>query len=189
MGMSWLFGRGNAPRAPVIVAFLVLLNALLLRAIEPPGLVRLRDFAFDAYQRVKPRDPPADMPVRVVDIDEAALAEYGQWPWPRTVVAELVDRLTEAGVAVIAFDVVFAEADRSSLKQLAKRLPEEMRDSDMRRMLESLPDNDEVLAESIAQSSVVTGFAFDMKGKTGSPRRLWGVATIPASRIRRPCQG
>ena len=116
------------------------------------------------------------MPVRIIDIDEAALAEYGQWPWPRTVVAELVDRLTEAGVAVIAFDVVFAEADRSSLKQLAKRLPEEMRDSDMRRMMESLPDNDEVLAESIAQSAVVTGFAFDAKGKTGPPRRIWGVA-------------
>ena len=174
--MSWLFGRGNAPRAPVIVAFLVLANALLLRAIEPPAVVRLRDFAFDSYQRVKPRDPLPDMPVRIIDIDEAALAEYGQWPWPRTVVAELVDRLTEAGVAVIAFDVVFAEADRSSLKQLAKRLPEEMRDSDMRRMMESLPDNDEVLAESIAQSAVVTGFAFDAKGKTGPPRRIWGVA-------------
>src|ERR1700731_355953 len=176
MGMSWLFGRSNAPRAPVIVALLVLLNALVLRAVDPPGVVRIRDFAFDAYQRIKPREPPADMPVRIVDIDEAALAEYGQWPWPRTTVAELVDKLTAAGAAVIAFDVVFAEADRSSLKQLAKRLPEEMRDSDMRRMMESLPDNDEVLAESIAQSSVVTGFAFDVKAKTGAPRRLWGVA-------------
>ena len=152
--MSWLFGRGNAPRAPIVVAFLVLVSALILRAVEPPSLVRLRDFAFDSYQRVKPREPLPDMPVRIVDIDEAALAEYGQWPWPRTVVADLVDRLTEAGVAVIAFDVVFAEPDRSSLRQLAKRLPEEMRDSDMRRMMEALPDNDEVLAESMAQSAI-----------------------------------
>jgi adenylate cyclase len=176
MGMSWLFGRGNAPRAPVVVAFLVLLNALVLRAVDPSGVVRIRDFAFDAYQRIKPREPPADMPVRIVDIDEAALAEHGQWPWPRTTVAELVDKLTAAGAAVIAFDMMFAEADRSSLKQLAKRLPEEMRDSDMRRTMEALPDNDEVLAESIAQSSVVTGFAFDVKAKKGAPRRLWGVA-------------
>jgi len=176
MSMSWLFGRGNAPRAPIVVAFLVLVSALILRAVEPPGLVRLRDFAFDSYQRVKPREPLPDMPVRIIDIDEAALAEYGQWPWPRTVVADLVDRLTEAGVAVIAFDVVFAEPDRSSLRQLAKRLPEEMRDSDMRRMMEALPDNDEVLAESIAQSAVVTGFAFDAKGRTGPPHRFWGVA-------------
>jgi len=176
MGMSWLFGRGNAPRAPIVVALLVLANALIMRVVDPPSLVRLRDFAFDSYQRVKPREPLPDMPVRVVDIDEAALAEYGQWPWPRTVVAELVDRLTEAGVAVIAFDVVFAEPDRSSLRQLAKRLPEETRDSDMRRMMEALPDNDEVLAESIAQSTVVTGFAFDAKGRTTAPHRFWGVA-------------
>jgi len=75
MRMTWLFGHGNAPRAPVIVALLVLLNALALRAADPEALVRLRDLSFDAYQRIKPREVPADLPVRIVDIDEAALAE------------------------------------------------------------------------------------------------------------------
>jgi adenylate cyclase len=176
MGMSWLFGRNNAPRAPVIVALLVLVNALVLRVIDPPALIRFRDLAFDAYQRVKPRVPEPDMPVRIVDIDEASLAEYGQWPWPRTVVAELVNKLAAAGTAVVAFDVVFAEPDRSSLRILAKSLPEEMRDSDMRRMMEALPDNDEVLSEAMTQMPVVTGFGFDSKAQTGAPRRLWGVA-------------
>ncbi len=176
MSMSWLFGKGNAPRAPVLVALLVLLNALALRVIDPPSLVRLRDFAFDAYQRVKPREVKDDLPVHIIDIDEASLAEYGQWPWPRTVVGDLVDKLADAGVAVIAFDVVFSEADRSSLRVLARSLPEEMRDTDMRRMMEALPDNDEVLGEALAKAPVVTGFAFDAKGKTGAPRRLWGVA-------------
>jgi adenylate cyclase len=174
--MRWLFGRGNAPRAPVLVALLVLLNALALRVVDPPALVRLRDSAFDAYQRLKPREVEADLPVHIIDIDEAALAEYGQWPWPRTLVADLVDKLAEAGVAVIAFDVVFSEADRSSLRVLARSLPEEMRDTDMRRMMEALPDNDEVLAEALAKAPVVTGFAFDSKGKTGAPRKQWGVA-------------
>jgi adenylate cyclase len=176
MGMSWLFGRKGAPRAPVMVALLVLLNALVLRVVDPPGLVRFRDLAFDAYQRIKPRVPEPDMPVRIIDIDEASLAEYGQWPWPRNQIAELVEKLAAAGTAVIAFDVVFAEADRSSLKILAKSLPEEMRDSDMRRMMEALPDNDEVLSEAFDETAVVTGFGFDSKGKTGAPRRLWGVA-------------
>ncbi len=176
MSMRWLFGEGNKPRAPVVVAFLVLLNALLLRIGDPPGIARIRDFAFDSFQRLKPRELVADMPVRIVDIDEASLAEYGQWPWPRTLVATLVDKLTEAGAAVIAFDVVFAERDRSSLDVIAQNLPEAVRDSDLRRMMEALPDNDEVLAEAIARSTVVTGFAFDPKGKTGSPRRDWGFA-------------
>jgi adenylate cyclase len=158
------------------VALLVLLNALVLRAFDPPSLVRLRDFAFDAYQRIKPREAQDDLPVHIIDIDEAALAEYGQWPWPRTVVADLIDKLADAGVAVVAFDIVFSEADRSSLRVLARSLPEEMRDTDMRRMMEALPDNDEVLAEALAKAPVVTGFAFDAKGKTGAPRRVWGVA-------------
>jgi len=174
--MTWLFGHGNAPRAPVLVALLVLLNALLLRAIDPDALVRLRDLSFDAYQRIKPREVPADLPVRIVDIDEAALAEYGQWPWPRDTVARLVNRLREQGAAVIAFDVVFAEADRHSPAAIASNLPESIRDSDVRRTLESLPNYDEVLAEAMARANVVTGFAFDPNAKGKPPRRMWGVA-------------
>ena len=176
MRMTWLFGHGNAPRAPVLVALLVLLSALFLRGVDPDALVRLRDLAFDGYQRLKPRAVPDDLPVRIVDIDEAALEEYGQWPWPRTLLARMVDRLREQGAAVIAFDVVFAEQDRSSFSVVAKNLPESVRDSDLRRTMESLPDNDEVFAEAIARANVVTGFAFDANAKGVAPRRMWGVA-------------
>jgi len=121
MRMAWLFGRNNV-RAPWIVALLVLINALLLRALDPVELTRVRDFAFDSYQRLKPRTYRPATPVRIVDIDEAALAEFGQWPWPRTIVARLVDKLTEKGAAVIAFDVVFAEPDRSSISRMVRDL-------------------------------------------------------------------
>src|SRR6478752_8537654 len=125
MGLGWLFGRDKAPRAPIVVAFLVLMNALFLRIADPPALSRLRDIAFDNYQRLKPREFTADTPVRIVDIDEAALAQFGQWPWPRTIVARLVEKLAEKGAAVIAFDVVFAEPDRSSISQVVKALPDD----------------------------------------------------------------
>src|SRR5262245_2261131 len=176
MGMTWLFGHGNAPRAPVLVALLVLLNALLLRGADPDALVRLRDLAFDSYQRIKPRTVPDDLPVRIVDIDEAALQEYGQWPWPRNLMARMVDRIREQGAGVIAFDVVFAESDRSSPSMVAKNLPEAIRNSDVRRTLESLPGTDELLAEAMARTNVVTGFAFDANAKGPAPRRLWGIA-------------
>jgi adenylate cyclase len=52
--------------------------------------------------------------VRVVDIDEAALAAEGQWPWPRDRLALLVERLSELGAAVIAIDMLFPEPDRWS---------------------------------------------------------------------------
>ena len=59
-------------RAPWIVAILVLLNALLLRAVDPPELSRLRDIAFDNYPAHQAPRPTIAMPVRIVDIDEAA---------------------------------------------------------------------------------------------------------------------
>ena len=58
---------------------------------------------------------------QIVDIDDASLARIGQWPWPRTQLAELLERLTQAGAAAIAFDMVFAERDRSSPEQVLKQ--------------------------------------------------------------------
>jgi adenylate cyclase len=174
--MSWLFGHGKGGRTSVIVAFLVLLGALGLRAADPPEMAQLRDFAFDSYQRLKPRIPPEEMPVRIVDIDEAALAEYGQWPWPRSVLATLVDKLVEKGAAVIAFDVIFAEPDRTSIGRLVRALPDEEETREIRRLAEKFPDNDEIFSESIRDAPVVTGFGFDLQGSKKPPRRVAGVA-------------
>ena len=66
----------------------------------------LRNGLFDQYQRWHPRDY-VEAPVRIVDIDEESLSRLGQWPWPRTKVAELLDKLGAAGVAVVGFDVLF----------------------------------------------------------------------------------
>ena len=85
----------------------------LLRAGEPYPLVAARETVFDYYQQLQPR-PSADLPVLVVDIDEASLARHGQWPWPRDLMATLTRRLGELGAAVVAFDMLFAEPDRAS---------------------------------------------------------------------------
>jgi adenylate cyclase len=102
----------------------ILLTAVLIRVADPFVIQALRLISFDYYQRLTPQRYDPDTPVRVVDIDEASLARVGQWPWPRTVVADLLDRLGKADAAVVAFDVQFAEADRTSLEQIVRRLPE-----------------------------------------------------------------
>ena len=84
-----------------------------MRLAAPDLLERLSLIAFDLYQRAAPREA-GDAPIRIVDIDERSLKELGQWPWPRAVVAQLVDSLREAGAAVVAFDIDFAEPDRTS---------------------------------------------------------------------------
>ena len=175
MRMGWLFGRNNV-RAPWIVALLVLVNALLLRALDPTGLTRLRDVAFDSFQRIKPRTYHPATPVRIVDIDEAALAEFGQWPWPRTIVARLIDKLTEKGAAVIAFDVVFAEPDRSSISRMVKDLVAYTDPETVQKLAAAIQDNDKVLADAIAHSRVVLGFGFDPHGGSQPPKRMFGTA-------------
>lgn len=102
-------------RAGALLFGAMLVVALMaLRAADPYAVQVARETTFDVFQQIKPRTVPDDLPVRVLDIDEASLAAVGQWPWSRDVMAKIADRLTELGAAVIAFDVLFAEPDRLS---------------------------------------------------------------------------
>src|SRR5580704_13741473 len=93
---------------------LVLLFALVpLRLADPRPLAELRVRTFDLFQVLWPREQTS-RPVVIVDIDEESLKEIGQWPWPRTTVADLVNKITALGAVTIGFDIVFAEPDRMS---------------------------------------------------------------------------
>jgi len=97
--------------------------AVLLRYLDPFFVRSLRLIAFDYYQRLDPEKYNADLPIRIVDIDEESLSKIGQWPWPRTVMRDLTLDLASAGAAAIAFDILFAEPDRTSIEEIVKRLP------------------------------------------------------------------
>jgi adenylate cyclase len=141
------------------------------------GLVeRLSTLCIDLYQRASPR-PYVPAPVRIVDIDDASLAEIGQWPWPRTQLARLVDKLTEAGAAVIAFDVVFAEPDRTSPAALTTMLGKAGEDvAALAPLIERLPDHDAVLAEAFKRTKVVAGEILTTGGETGPSPAKAGFA-------------
>src|ERR1700719_3985972 len=95
----------------ICLAFLI--GFALLRIADPPPIEELRVRTFDTFQRLDPRVKTA-RPVTIVDIDEKSLADprLGQWPWPRTRIADMIASLTRLGAVVIAFDVVFSEPDR-----------------------------------------------------------------------------
>src|SRR3984893_14879634 len=82
-----------------------------LRVLDPAPIEELRVRTFDGFQRIDPRKKTA-RPVTIVDIDEKSLAKFGQWPWPRTRIADMVANLTKLRAAAIAFDIMFAEPDR-----------------------------------------------------------------------------
>ena len=63
-----------------------------VRVWDPLPVESLRLKTFDLYQLVAPREPTS-LPVAVVGIDEESLSEVGQWPWPRTLIADLVRQI------------------------------------------------------------------------------------------------
>lgn len=138
-------------------ALLLLATALFLQIYDPVVLSSFRDRIFDIYQQSHPRAPQSPRPVIVIDIDEQSLLHLGQWPWPRTLLAELVDKLTEMGAAVIGFDILFAEPDRLS----PDKMPENIQDlpPDIEERLRALPSFDDIFAQSIAESRVVLGIS------------------------------
>ncbi|NTV97053.1 MAG: CHASE2 domain-containing protein, partial [Thiobacillus sp.] len=144
-----------------LIPILTVLAGVVLYLANPLSLQGLRNNVFDQYQRWQPRSYQA-APVRIVDIDDASLARLGQWPWPRTRIAELVERLRAAGAAAIAFDVMFAEPDRTSpaaILQVWDPPPA------LRRQLAARPDHDAVLAASLAKGGVVLGHALVRNGR------------------------
>ena len=136
----------------------LLLAALAIRFYEPVIGAEYRLKIFDYYQQLRPR-VPTDLPIGMIDIDEASLERIGQWPWPRQLLAELVDQLTALGAAAIVFDVLFSEPDRLSPARLADLLPAGSEFNDARAKLRNLPDYDQAFAGAIRNSNVAIGFA------------------------------
>lgn len=170
--------------APRLLGLLVLLAMLGLRYEDPAPLERLRLALFDAYFNLHPRSAPpgGNGPVVIVDIDEASLRRFGQWPFSRALLARAVDAAREGGAAAIGFDIVFPEPDRLSPSRIAENvadLPEAIRAE-----LKVKPDTDARFAAAIEAGKVVlgrTGLNEDRKGGfSGAGMRGFAEAREPA---------
>jgi adenylate cyclase len=154
--MNSLIRRAQQVGLARAICVLLLFALVPLRLADPRPLQELRTRTFDFFQVLRPR-PQEIRPVVIVDIDEASLKAIGQWPWPRTTVADLVTQITQLGAVAIGFDIIFPEPDRMS-PAIAERSFRGI-DAETRAKLDSLPSNDEALAEAIKHSRVVIGQA------------------------------
>jgi adenylate cyclase len=136
----------------VCLALLIGLVALRIADLAPVEELRVR--TFDTFQLIDPRVKTA-RPVTIIDIDEKSLAKLGQWPWPRTRIADLIANLTRLGAVVIGFDIVFAEPDRLNPDVAADTIRN--LDEETRAKLRALPSNDQVFADAMRRSRVVLG--------------------------------
>jgi CHASE2 domain-containing sensor protein len=104
--------RAESRRFVLICGLAPALITVALVIFRPDFVAEIDRRAYDTLLRSIPTKPP-DGRVAIVDIDDLSLSTIGQWPWRRDRIAQLIARLREQGAAVIALDVVFAEADRS----------------------------------------------------------------------------
>ncbi|MBI1215612.1 MAG: CHASE2 domain-containing protein [Alphaproteobacteria bacterium] len=155
-------------RFQVFLLLAMLFSANYLQYGETNFLNPLRNLVFDTYNRILPRHPGNG--VAIVDIDEDSLSRIGQWPWPHTVIGELTKDLRKMGARSVGFDIVFAEPDRTSPGNLARRLPVTPETGPIIESLETMQDNDEVFAKDIREAGhVCLGFAVSNQSRDISP--------------------
>ncbi len=135
---------------------------------------RIGNIVFDTYINMSPR--PASDKLIFVDINDESLSRVGQWPWPRTKIAQLVKNINKSGASVIIFDGVIAEPDRTSPDNVAALLGE---GHPAYSMLKEMPSNDAVLAQAIKEAgNFVAGFT---AGSNPNPPMVKSSILIKAS--------
>ncbi|MEL6450196.1 MAG: adenylate/guanylate cyclase domain-containing protein [Pseudomonadota bacterium] len=160
----WVWGIGAALTACLILLYL----------LAPLPVRQMQNAVFDGYQRLSPRIGDATAPLQIIDIDEASLAALGQWPWPRTYLADMTDRLYAAGALIVAFDVLLSEPDRTSPQAVARSWTRFNPDAALPEALQALPDHDTVFADAIARGPTVLAIAGGGQAGVASP--LAGVS-------------
>ena len=157
------------------------LAGLVLYRIEDTPLANLHAAQFDHYQRQMPR-PREEQPAIVVEIDSRSLAEYGQWPWSRDRVAELVERILAGAPLAVGLDMLFSEQDHYSPEALAQRLP-----SLSPTALQQLPNPDRHLAQVLASGPTVlaiSGLSRQLSGSRAPQKPLTQVDQLESARPR-----
>ena len=162
-GIALLRGPGRA------AALVLIAGALALRISDPGVVTELRVRGFDLVERLWPRAADSAR-VAIVDIDEKSLAQYGPWPWPQHIVAELVRRIAQGHPRVVGIDFIFAERDRFSPTEIARELPDlppALADA-----LAHLLPSDRDLADAVAAVPTVLALAPSKEEKKRSSGQL-----------------
>ena len=141
----------------ILIGFCVTAAMLFAYIARPTPLIRLDLMVYDQMLPLRSAPEASAVPV-IIDLDEASLAAYGQWPWPRYLMADLLDTLTAYGVAATGLDIMFAEADRSSPERVREAL---LRDKELDFVYSGIPpefhDYDQIFAQALQNNPAVLG--------------------------------
>lgn len=148
----------------LVITFLVIgLNFIRVDNVQKL-LQRIEGILYDARLVATLSEKPRqfDEQVIIIDIDEKSMREQGRYPWSRSKVSDLVTKLMDAGVVVVAFDIFFAEPERNAIEVVLSK--NQHLDSQSKAQLKQLIGSvnfDQEFAETLGNSEVVLGFLFD----------------------------
>lgn len=171
-------------RVVLSLALLLLFTAYLSGRLPLPLLDQLERYAYDARLRLS-MPGSVDQRIVIVDVDDRSLRQIGQWPWPRDILAGMLNRLFDRyHVRLVAFDMTFPEADRSSDQLLLQRLQSGAlrSDSGLQKQLRTLEpglEHDRIFADSLRRRPVVLGYVFAQQSNFGE-RQSEGQLPSPA---------
>ena len=141
----------------------------------PPKILQFLDHrVYDLILASRPAEKPSDVPV-LIGIDDQSLESFGQWPWPRYRLAQLVSKLKEAGVDAVALDMLMPEPDRTSLEIISQERTRDLAESEPAFSVwaDGHMSNDLILANAMNQAPVVISYKFlfseDTEGEGFSP--------------------
>jgi len=161
----------SLPKYSIVLLFALFLSWVYL---FPPQVVSsLNTEISDMFFRIR-GDIPQSQKVVIVDIDESSLEVYGQWPWSRLRVSELIQKISNAGAGIIGLDIVFAEPDKTSPHTIATQLKTDVKELD---------NYDQILAKTFATTPTIGGYFFRFDKKTHK-----NIPVIPAVFIEKGLQ-
>lgn len=162
--MRFNFDRG------LLWGLLVVLVIALAWLFDPGGAVqRMREMVFETVGQIFPRAGPSNA-VAVIDIDRESLARNGPWPWRRSLIGKLIDKVSAQSPGAIAVDVLLSGPDRKGPAALAKELAAMSGSADPHAI--RYEDDDKILAGAIAKAgNVVLGLVLDDAGRDSAAFR------------------
>ena len=132
----------------MVIVFAVVLTGIRVDNSDTVKIMRYK--TWDKFQQIQPRADVSDRVV-VVNITESDLKRYGQWPWPRHILAMFHAGLSDSGAVLVNYNVLFAEADRMGGKEYLKSFPmtEEIREQ----LGTILTDTDGIFSYALKESN------------------------------------
>ncbi|MFN4324702.1 MAG: CHASE2 domain-containing protein [Azonexus sp.] len=150
--------RRRADQGAILITGVVLTALITLLSLFPPNFLQKADlFLYDQLLASRAGPVQSADPVQVV-IDEASLAAYGQWPWPRYRLAMLVERLHAQGARVVALDFLMPEPDRTSPEVILRERRRDQVDTPALPASGNADSNSQRLAAALARGPSILAY-------------------------------